>query len=90
MDGDDGVQAVVLAAQQGFGLEPVDLAAERTQLGAQLTRYTFPFARQLQISSYVAELARQAVVGVQHFLQPAPAREYLLGSFRVLPEIGKG
>ena len=90
MNGDDGVQAVGLAGEQGGELEAVDLRPEGIELGTDFGADVLALAAQVEVGVEVAELGGERVVGLDLLLQPLALGEDRLGGFVVLPEIRLG
>jgi hypothetical protein len=90
VDGDNGVQAVVLARQKRRELQAVDLRGERVELGADFRGDVLPLAPQLEVGVEVGELSRQAVVRLDLLFQALALGKDGLGRFGVLPEVGPG
>jgi len=59
----------VLARKERCRFQALDFLDEGVELGAQLRRHIFAFARQLQIGFEIGQLARQALVRLNGFFQ---------------------
>jgi hypothetical protein len=90
MNGDDGVQARVLAGKQRRSLTALDLGPQRLQFRAQFAPHVLPFTRQLQIGLEIGQLPRQAIVRLDLLCQALAGGENSLGRFLVLPEVRLG
>jgi hypothetical protein len=86
VDGDDGIQAVVLTRQQGLRLEALDLGAQGVQVDADLGQNILPFLGQLEVGAEVAEPTLQPLVRLERRLESLTLRQGL--SLGVLPEVG--
>ena len=90
MNGDDGVQTIVLARQQRREFQAVDLRGERVEFRADFRRDVLAFAPELEVGFEVGELARQALVRLDLLFQALALGEDFLRGFGVLPEIRLG
>ncbi len=68
MDGDDGVQAVILAREQRLGFQAFDLLAEGVEVAAQFARDVLALVRKLQVGFEVRQLAREFLVRFERLL----------------------
>jgi hypothetical protein len=65
--GHDGVQPVVLAAQQGGRLQLVERLPEGIQFGAEFLPHALTLVGKFKVGFQVRQTARQLVVGLERF-----------------------
>jgi hypothetical protein len=87
MDGHNGIEPVILAAEERLGLKALNLGAEGIQIGAQLAQDVLSFPGQLEVGSQVGELPRQAIVNLERCFKTLSLSQNLLGSCGVLPKL---
>src|SRR6185437_12417898 len=87
MDGEDGVEAIVFAAEQRAGFDRLQVRAQRGLLARDLLEHGLALARQLEVGAKILERARQALVVVQQLLHPLARAVHGLRARRIAPEI---
>jgi hypothetical protein len=90
VNGDNGIQPVVLAGQERRRLQAFYLSPQCVELHAHFARHILALARQLQVGFQVRKLACQAVIRRNLRFQALARGEDFLGGFLVLPKVRLG
>ena len=88
MDRDDGVLAVVLAAEHLLGLGRLDLERQRVEAAREIRKHVFARGGPFDQHGQILFTRAQAVDEIALLLEPAAALEHFLRLGLVLPEIG--
>jgi hypothetical protein len=90
MDGDDGILAIVLAAEHLLGLARFDFGEELVETARQIVGDRLPGLRPFDQDGEVVHPAAERVAQVAILLEPPAALEQLLGVLLILPEVRVG
>jgi hypothetical protein len=90
MDIHDGVELVVFARQEDFGLDAVDECFQFLQLRCELVAYGFAFAGEFHQRFTVFELCGYLAAEIERLLKAGTLTEDLAGAFLVGIEVGFG
>lgn len=88
MNRDDRVEGIVLAAQEGRGLEAFQVAGKLPNLSLQIAFDAFAFARQVKVRVDVGQVTGQQTVLLDGLLETLALTEQFLRRFRIVPEVG--
>jgi hypothetical protein len=86
MNGDNGVERIVLAAQQRGGLEVLKVVIELSDFCLEFLLNVLAFPSEIEISIDVGKATRQQAILLDSLLETFALGEQLLGGFGIFPK----